>query len=323
MSMIEAASVRLSTILCGLAVALLASAPASADPFSPAKSKATLTVTYTLKGGGTDRPESHEREVIWSVDEHYEITATMVAEKPSGFGSFHKPDAAEQAGMAQRQAAAEAGAQNMQSMMEMAQAIMAKCGEDEACIQQETIKMSQQIDPNDPKLKATKQNIETASAMPGDRYQVFSAGPQTGTYTIAGKAHEAYFDAACSLKNQTPCAFDSTVSGTGRLTDGNGNTSMMTGALAEIDSQSGSLVFQIPRPGIAAAKRTVTSKNPEVKTGTFDEIRTLKAEKLYGEQITVSCGACRSASGTITRDVEDEFLGRPAKLVIDWKFSRP
>ena len=71
--------------------------------------------------------------------------------------------------MAQRQAAAEAGAQNMQGMMEMAQKIMEKCGEDEACIQQETMKMSQQIDPNDPKLKAAKQNIETASAVPGAR----------------------------------------------------------------------------------------------------------------------------------------------------------
>jgi hypothetical protein len=313
----------LQSIVCGLAVALLAAAPASADPFSPLKSKATLMLTYTLTGGGTDRPDSHEREVIWSVENRYEVEATLVAEKPSGFGSFHKPDAAETASMQQRQAAAEAGAQNMQGMMEMAQKIMEKCGEDEACIQQETIKMSQQIDPNDPKIKAAKQNIETASAMPGDRYQLFSAGLQSGTFKVTEKAHEAYFDAACSLKNQAPCAFDSVVRGDGKLTDGNGDTSMMTGAFAEIDTQSGSLIFTMPRPGIAAARRTVTSKNPQVKTGTFDEIRTLKADKLYGEQITVSCGDCRSASGTITRDVEDEFLGRPAKLVIDWKFTRP
>jgi len=320
MSVIKAAPLRLCAILCGLSLAV---APATADPFSPPKSKATLTLTYTLTGGGTDRPDSHEREVIWSVQNRYDVKATLVAEKPSGFGGMHKPDAAETAGMQQRQAAAEAGAQNMQGMMEMAQQIMAKCGEDEACITQETMKMSQQIDPNDPKLKAAKQNIETASAMPGNRYQLFSTGPQSGSYQVTEKAHEAYFDAACSLKNQTPCAFDTAVSGQGKLTDPQGNTSFKLGVMAEVDTKSGSLVFTMPVPGFAKVKKSVTSQSKAVKTGTSEATRTLKASQLGGEQITVSCGECKSASGTVTRDVEDELLGRPAKLVIDWKFTRP
>jgi hypothetical protein len=314
---------RLQSIVCGLSLALLAAGPATADPFSPLKSKATLTLTYTLTGGGTDRPDSHEREVIWSVENRYEVKATLVAEKPSGFGSFHKPDAAETASMQQRQAAAEAGAQNMQGMMEMAQKIMEKCGEDEACIQQETIKMSQQIDPNDPKLKAAKQNIETASAMPGDRYQLFSAGPQSGTFKVTEKAHEAYFDAACSLKNQAPCAFDTAVAGAGKLTDPQGNTSFTLGVMAEVDTQNGSLILTMPVPGFAKVKKTVASQSKDVKTGSFEATRALKASQVGGEQITVACGACKSASGTVTRDVEDELLGRPAKLVIDWKFTRP
>lgn len=183
--------------------------------------------------------------------------------------------------------------------------------------------MSQQIDPNAPELQAAKKNIETASAMPGNRYQMFSTGPQSGTLKVTEKAHEAYFDAACSLKHQTPCAIESAVSGAGKLTDPHGNTSFTLGVMAEIDTQSGSLIFTMPAPGFAKVKKSVSSKNKEVKTGVFDESRTLKAEKLYGEQITVSCGECRSASGTITRDVEDEFLGRPARLAIDWKFTRP
>ena len=79
----------------------------------------------------------------------------------------------------------------------------------------------------------------------------------------------------------------------------------------------------MPAPGFAKVKKTITSQSKEVKTGTFEETRTIKAAQLGGEQITVACGECRSASGTITRDVEDEFLGRPARLVIDWKFTRP
>ncbi len=323
MSVITAAPLRLRAILCGLSLGLLAAAPASADPFSPAKSKAMLTVTYTLTGGGTDRPASHEREVIWSVEDRYEVKATLIAEKPAGFGGLHKPDAAETASMQQRQAAAEAGAQNMQGMMEMAQKIMEKCGEDEACITQETMKMSQQIDPNDPKLKAAKQNMETASAMPDDRYQLFSAGPQSGNFKVNEKAHEAYFDAACSMKNQAPCAFDTAVSGAGKLTDPEGNTSFTFGVMAEVDTQSGSLVFTMPVPGFAKVKKTITSQSKEVKTGSFEAMRTLKPGEVGSEQITVSCGACKSASGSVTREVEDGLLGRPAKLVIDWKFTRP
>lgn len=322
MFMKTAAPVRLQTMLCGLMVALLAAGPAAADPFSPAKSKATLTVTYTLQGGGTDRPASHEREVIWSVENRYEAKATLIAEKPAALGGMHKPDAAETASMQQRQATAEAGAQDMQGMMQMAQKIMEKCGEDEACIQAETIKMSQQVDPNDPKLKAAKQNMEAAGAMPGNRYQLFSAGPQSGTFKVTEQAHEAYFDAACSLKNQAPCAFDTKVSGAGKLTDPQGNTSFTLGVMAEVDTQGGTLIFTLPVPGFAKVQKTVTSQSKAVKTGSFEETRTIKAAQISGEQITVSCGECRAASGTLTRDVEDELLHRPAKLVIDWKFVR-
>ncbi|GAB2175390.1 hypothetical protein [Dongia sp. agr-C8] len=322
MSKSKAAPRRLRTIFCGLAVALL-SMPAAADPFSPPKSKATLTLTYTLTGGGTDRPASHEREVIWSIENRYEVAATLIAEKPAGFGAMHQPDAGENAAMQQRQEAAAAGAQNMQGMMDMAQKIMEKCGDDEACITQETMKMSQQIDPSDPKLKAAQQNIETASAMPGNRYQLFSAGPQSGSFKVTEKAHEAYFDAACSLKNQTPCAFDTAVSGAGKLTDLQGNTSFTLGVMAEVDTQSGSLIFTMPVPGFAKVKKTVTSQSKEVKTGSFEETRTLKPGQVGGAQISVSCGACKTASGTLTREVEDGLLGRPAKLVIDWKFTRP
>ena len=48
MSVITAAPLRLRAIFCGLSLGLLTAAPAYADPFSPPKSKATLTLTYTL-----------------------------------------------------------------------------------------------------------------------------------------------------------------------------------------------------------------------------------------------------------------------------------
>lgn len=293
-------------------------ASARAEPFSPERSAATLTVTYHLTGGGEDLPASHERHVIWSVDNRYAVKATLVAQKPSGFGGLHQPDAAE----AERAAAAQSAAGNMQDMMAQAQKIMEKCGDDEACIQTETIKMAQGIDPNSPQLQQAKKDMEKAGAMPGLRYQMFNGDRQSGTYAIAEQAREAYFDAACSLKNEPTCATDTAVSGDGTLDDGNGGTTFQAGIMAELDSQAGSLILMLPPPGNAAVKRTVKSPNPGVKVGTFDDRRQLH-DDAFGDRITVSCGDCRTAHGTVTRDVEDALLGRPAKLVIEWTFVRP
>jgi len=304
------------------AVLSVIAASAFADSFSPEQSTATLTVTYRLTGGGEDLPQSRERHVIWSIDDTYKVKATLAAQKPSGFGGLHKPDANETAQNAQRQAAAESAAGNMQDMMAQAQAIMEKCGDDEACMQTETMKMAQGIDPNSQQLQQAKKDIQTASAMPGMRYQMFNGGPQSGTYVVKEKGHEAYFDAACSLKNEPTCAIDTTVSGSGAVSDGNGNTTFQSGVFAEVDTQTGSLILTLPSPGTAAVKRIVKSPVPNTKVGTFDDLRYLPSDKA-GEQITVSCGDCKSAHGTITRDIEDQTLRRPAKLVIEWTFARP
>jgi hypothetical protein len=322
MSVKKTAALCLRSMSCGL-LALLATAPAMADPFSPPKSEATLTITFHLTGGGDDLPASHERHITWSVDDRYVVSAGMVAEKPSGYAGMHKPDSAAVADLQQRQAAAAAGANDMQDMMAMAQAAMAKCGEDEACLQAEVIKMSQKVDPNSAQLQDAKKQAAIATAAPlGNRYQTFSTGMQSGQFLVQEKAHVALFDAACSLRNEPTCAVDSTVSGKGALNDGAGNTSFQTGAFAEIDTKEGSLIFLLPAVGFAQVKKVATSPDKHAKTGTFDEIRTLKADKLYGEQIKIACGECRAVHGTITRDVVDELLGRPAKLTIDWKFTR-
>jgi hypothetical protein len=199
---------------------------------------------------------------------------------------------------------------------------MEKCGDDEACLQAETMKMAQGIDPNAQQLQQAKQDIAKAGVMPGTRYQMFNGGQQSGAYKVVEKAHEAYFDAACGLKNEATCAIDTAVSGDGPLDDGNGNKTFQAGIMAEIDTQDGSLILMLPPPGFAGVTRVVRSLNAGVKVGTFHETRRLHADATEG-QITVACGDCRSAHGTLTRDVEDSLLGRPAKLTIDWTFTRP
>jgi hypothetical protein len=305
-------------ILCCAIVSCFAASSALAASFSAPNGTATMTVTYRVTGGGEDLPASHERHVTWSVDDTYEVKATLTAAKPSGFAGLHKADAAEQTREADRAKAANAAAADMGDMMAQAQKIMEQCGDDEACIQRETIKMSQTIDPNSAKLKSAKENVAKASVVPGDRYQLFSSKDQSGTYTITEKSRAAYFDAACSLGTEARCLVETNVAGTGAQTDGSGKTNFQTGAMAEYDAQGGSLVVTLAAPGVATAK----SAQSGAKTGS-GEVRRVPLKGVHVDPITVNCGDCRSASGKLVKNVEDELTGRPAKLEIAWTFTRP
>jgi hypothetical protein len=305
----------LRAVFCCASVSIISAA--SAASFSPANGPATLTVSYRITGGGEDLPKSHERHVTWSVSDAYEVKATLLAGKPAAMGGLHKPDAGEQAREAGRAKAANAAAGDMQDMMAQAQKIMEACGEDEACITRETVKMSQSIDPNSAKLKSAKENVAKASAMPGDRYQLFTSKAQTGTFAIDEKSRVALFDAACSLATESRCLVETTVAGSGAQVDASGNTTFQTGAMAEYDAERGSLVVILAAPGFATARETKTG----AKSGTSDARRApLKGVRL--DPVAVECGACKAASGKMSKNVEDELTGRPAKLDIEWTFSR-
>lgn len=310
----------LNTTLLGALV--LPVAAHAADSFSAEKAPATLTVVYEFKSAGEDLPQSHERHITWTIKNRYEIKATLLAQKATGFGGMHKPDAKEQAREADRAAAAQSAATAMAPMMEKAQAAMAQCGEDQACLTREVMKMSQGIDPNAPSLQTAKDNIAKAGVMPDARYQNFMPDKQSGTYQIDETAREAYFDAACSLKTEQRCAFDTRITGTGDLTDGKDKL-YQGGAYGEYDAKTGSLLFHLPTFGFAKASKTVTSQSKEVKTGTTEVTRSLGFGGLGEEIIEAKCGECRSANGSFTRQLEGDLLRRKGTLTVSWTFTRP
>jgi hypothetical protein len=314
------------TAVAMLALPLVLSAPAAAlaqgaTP-TPENGTATLTITFEIAGTGVDQPESHERNVTWTVADRYTVTATMTATKPGAFAAMHGPDAEEQAREAERMAAADAAAADMQSMMAQAQKIMELCGDDEACIQAETMKMAQGIDMASPEMQSAQANIAAASVLPETRYQLFMPATQSGTYAIEESAHQAYYDAACSPATEATCGFDTTVRGDGATTDASGATETPTGAMAELDLQTGSLIIGLPIPGFATVTKTVVSANPDIETGATEEIRALRQADIADGPVTVSCGDCMTASGTFERAVSDALLGYPAKLLVTWSFTR-
>lgn len=302
-----------------VALPAIMSAHAQAAP-SAAKSNATLTVTYEFTSSGIDRPKSNEKNVTWTVKNKFETTQTLVAQKPSGFAAYHKADAAAQKMEADRMTAANAAAKDMQPQMDQAAKIMAQCGEDEQCMMREAMKMAGQMDPA--KAASAKANIGKASVIPADRYQTFSIGTASGTFTVDEVAHEAYFDAACSFKNEATCAIDTTVKGTGKLGDGTGKALPAT-VMGELDMQEGSVILTFPFAGIGKATKTTASKAGNRKSGTEEVIRSLNVPNTQDIRLTAKCGACKTAEGVYTTQIDDQLLGRKGTLKMTWKLVRP
>jgi len=312
-------------VLSSALVGAMASA-AWAAPGSPKDSEAKLTVVFEFKGGGEDLPQSKERHVTWSLTERYETTSTLKASVLSPAGGLHKADAKTVADMAGRQAAAESAQKNMQPMMDQAQAIMAKCGDDQACMQRETMKMAQALQANpaqQQKNQAAKSAMDKAAAPVAQRFQMFQGGKQATTYKIDGKAREAYFDAACGLKTEERCAYETVIKGAGAAGDEKGNPLPSTG-YAEIDYETGSLMLTLPNPGVLKVSKTVTSaNNKQIKTGTTEQTRSAFNASVFKDAIEVKCGECKAANGKVTKEINDQFLGRKGTLTATWTFTRP
>lgn len=309
---------RAVTLLCALALPSLASAQA----FSPAKGVATLTVKATLAGQGIDRPASHTKNVTWTVEDVYEIKATMTARAPSGFVALKKPDAAAQAREAQRAANVKAATANAGDMMAQAQAAQAKCGDNQDCLMREVMKMSQNIDPNSPQLQAAKAQADAATAVPRNRYQLFEPQQQAGSFRVEEKAHEAYYDAACKPSTEATCSIDTRVTGGGAQRDPKGALSYATGAMAEWDATAGTLTLMLPATMPGEVQRDVISTRSEKKSGKANEWRSAPIE-LYKDVQMATCGDCKAAAGKFSVPVKDALLGRPATLTVEWKFERP
>ncbi|WP_326533831.1 hypothetical protein [Pseudorhodoferax sp.] len=300
-------------------MATLAPAAGAAD-LSPDGASATLVVAYTLVGKGDEIPASRERHVTWSVDDGFEVRATLKAQKASGHPSLHKAGAADQARQQQRMDAAQAAVASQADLMAAAQKAAEKCGDNQACLMAEVQKMTKMVDPA--KTKAAQEQMAIATAQPAARYQIFSGTTQQASFRINEHATEAYFDAACSLKNEASCRIDTTVKGSGATTDGNGKTTTQTGAFAEIDAQAGTLVLMLPTPLLASADQVVQSASGQRQSGQSKVTRSVHTDHVK-EAVRVSCGDCKSASGKYTREIKDTVVGRPATLTVSWTFTRP
>lgn len=319
--------------IAAIALASLAAVPtlrAQPGGFAPAGARATLTVEYRYEAQGRkqDKYDLHE----WKLRRSAELVAELQAQKPTALPAMQPLDAAQTARMGQQQAQAQRLATQMQPMMASAQAIVEKCGDDEKCIERETMAMGAAM-AGTPQLDSTlRTGRETAAVMqPGaDRYQRWEGRAQQGSYVIEESWHVVHADPICVRLPKARCTHDMQRKGSGAITAGN------TAAAAELDLQAQTLMLKLPVPhGPLAYVETQTTDEPDGTHSTPTPkgpqngqivLRLTADGKLMLPDLKVALkGGWRSQSGEQVLAMPAEpWHGAPAdngRLVMRWRFS--
>ncbi|HEX6017915.1 MAG TPA: hypothetical protein VFZ28_07430 [Burkholderiaceae bacterium] len=307
---------------------LAAAGSAWASDFAAPGAKATLSVTYRFESAGKkqDKYDLHE----WTVKRHAELSAEMVAKKPAALPALQPLDGAQTAKLQQQQAQIGKAHKQMAPMMASAEAVMAKCGDDEKCLEREAMKMGAAMSGTRQLDDTLKVGRETAAVMkPGaDRYQAWEGRTQKGSYGIDERWHVVHADPICMSLPKARCTHDMTRKGGGEMAPAAG------GALAEVDTQ-GTLVLQLPLPhGVLDYVETHTTDEPD---GAHDvhtpkgpqkgqmPLRVAADGKSVGGRLSVPLkGGWRSQSGeqvvSLGAGGWHGAAGEPGKLVVSWRF---
>ena len=217
-------------------------APAHAADFASVGAKATLTVEYRFEARGRkqDKYDLHE----WTVRREAELVAELQAGKPAPLPALQALDAAQTAKLGHQQAQMQKAQQQMAPMMAGAEAIVAKCGDDEKCLEREAMKMGAALAGTQQLGDTLKTGRETAAVMkPGaDRYQLWTGTAQQGRYTVDEAWHVVHADPICMRLPKARCTHDLSRQGDGAFAPGR------TAAMAELDLQAATLIVQLPMP---------------------------------------------------------------------------
>jgi hypothetical protein len=315
-----------------LACAVAASAPVYGADFAPVGTKATLSVQYRYESAGVvngspDRVH-HVRE--WRVRRSADVVAELVAQKPQPLSSTQAMEPAQLAKVQQQQAQAQKAAKQMAPMMADAQAVVAKCGNDEKCMEREVMKMGAGMAGTQQLADTQKVGAESAALLqPGaDRYQRWQGRTQKASYSVDEAWHVVHADPICMSLPKARCTHDMTRKGAGDIAPS------QSPAQFEFDAQNGTLVVLLPVPmGVMGCTETHVTDEPE---GTHDmplpkgpqpcrmALRITPEGKSSSAPMTVK-GGWRSQTGEYTVALGagswHQAPGEPGKLVVRWRLA--
>lgn len=298
-------------------LASIVALPAHADLLAAQGAKGTLTVEYVYESSGKTQDVNDLHE--WRVNRTVKISADMVAQAAQPLPSMQALDAAQTADLKNKQSHAASAAQNMAPVMGDVQAIMAKCGEDEACIEQAIAKYGMSMEVT-PEMEAARKDVAEASKQAAPRYQVWRATAQHGSYSIDETTHRLDADPIC---RELRCTSDQTRKGSGELPpspSAKTNPDAAAGvAMLEVDSTAHTLTLRLPVPlNVLPYTQTLTTNNPEQHGGTT---QALLAFPPTGKPLQVALkGTTLEQSGEgVTKIAGTE--GEGGTLTVRWHFT--
>jgi|GEM_PF-1871901 len=326
-------SLRTALLVASCALAAL---PALSQEIVPAGTKAVLTVEYEYVSAG-ERKDKYDTNT-WSIRRVATVTATLKAEKPMTMPALHKMEQAQVADLENKQAAATRAAGAMEPMMNDVMALMAKCGEDEACLEREVAAYGMG---NSEEINKTRGQVApdfaTAAQQGPNRYQIWGAtGRQTGTYEIAEKFRYIDADPICVARPGQRCTTTVERIGKGQIPlppDMKPTDKRVAGAsMLEVDSAGKTMILQLPVPMMVLAfdEQTI-SDDPETTNGTDKKQISFPPYKDVTKPITLPLtGSLIGKSGRETIKVKgssndsrtlDPTAGEDGELVIRWSFK--
>ena len=317
--------------LVALASGVAAAASSAAD-FAPVGSKATLSVEYRFESAGVvnGSPDRVYQVREWRVRRGADVVAELVASKPQPLSSTQPMEAGQQAKVQQQQAQAQKAAKQMAPMMADAQAVVAKCGDDEKCVEREVMKMGAGMAGTQQLADTQKVGAETAAVMkPGaDRYQRWQGRTQKSSYSVDESWHVVHADPICMSLPKARCTHDMTRKGAGDIAPS------QSPAMFEFDAHNGTLSVLLPVPmGVMSCTETHVTDEPQ---GTHDTpapkgpqpcqmALRITADGKSTPSLMTAKGSWRSQTGEYTVALGaggwHQVPGEPGRLVVRWRLT--
>lgn len=300
--------------------------PAFAADFAPVGARAVLGVDYVYESAGkkSDKYDSHE----WKVRRFVSMSADLTAGKPASLSQVQAPDAAQNAKIEKQRAQAEKMSAQMAPTMAAVEKIMAKCGEDEACIERESMKLGFGMSGSRQTEEQLKTGRETTKIMAkdADRYQIWKATALKGSYQIEESAKFVDADPLCMTLPGARCHRSETRTGAGDVpgalpdTVRQGNAAGF--ATVEIDTGGNMIWVRLPLPlNLLPISETIVTDKPGSTEPKGPQKRQYDFKALRDAQpFNVALkGGWRNQSGEQTIDLKGG-AGETGKLRVRWRF---
>ncbi|MEC5400057.1 hypothetical protein [Uliginosibacterium sp. H1] len=311
--------------LCLPAVASLClglSAHAQASGALPANSPARISVEYSFESRG--RKAGQLDTVEWNVQRNASIVTTLKSRAASPYPALGPKDPAIAADTQRKQALAAKTQQQMQPMMQAAEQIMARCGDDDACVERESMKLGASINAKgglSADEKAAGRNIAEISKLPEGSVQLFEGVSQQGSFRIRENVTILTADPICHDRPNKRCKREEQRVAEAALPQAPAGKG--TASLAEVSHNGGTLTMILPMPlNALMVEQTIQTDHPE-QARESGRSQVVSPWSFTGDTLTVKLkGDWRKQSGEQVSEVTDR-AGLKGKLTVRWRFEAP